>query len=108
MRLGTQQVSLLRRAVTGQDEYGNDIHGTVTVTIPNCSVQPRASTEDNNGRIQVISGVELYAPADPLITSSDVVEFDGRRYEVEGDPGVWASPNGVLRYQQVALRRVTG
>lgn len=108
MRLGSQTVTLRRRGVTGQDEYGNDVHGIVEVTISGCSVQPRASTEDANGRVQVISGLELFAPADPLITANDVVMFDGRRFEVEGDPGVWRSPNGSLVYQQAALRRVTG
>lgn len=108
MRLGSQAVTLRRRAVTGQDEYGNDVYGTVLVTVAGCSVQPRTSTEDTTGRVQVISGVMLFAPADPLITAADVVEFDGRRFEVDGDPGVWQSRNGSVTYQQVALRRVTG
>lgn len=112
IRLGWNTIILHRRAVTGVDEYGNDVHGTVDITITGCSVQPRvtqsATAEDNVGRVQVISGLTLLAPADPIITSSDVVEFDGRRYEADGDPAVWRMPNGMVAYQQVALRRVTG
>jgi len=106
--LGRQTVTLVRREVVDQDGFGNDIHATVRLSIDGCSVQPRASVEDGAGRAQVISGVVLYAPAHTPIGASDVVEHDGRRYEVVGDPGVWRSPIGLFDHQQVALRRVTG
>jgi hypothetical protein len=105
-----ETVSLLRRAVTGQDADGVDIYGTTTVTITNCVTYPRQSSEAVYGRDTVIVGRTLIAPYGTVINPVDRFTLaDGLTYEVDGVAGVWSSPfTGYQAGVEVALKRVTG
>lgn len=108
MKLGADNVTVRRSTTGGVDAYGNDTVTTANLTISGCLITPRGSGgEDTAGRDQVITGVSLFAPATPQILATDTVELpDGFTYQVEGEPGRWSA--GPIRFQQVALRRVTG
>lgn len=107
--LGRSRVTLRRRTVEGQDEYGNDQWVTVTIPVDGCVVHPRISgAESVEVGAQVVAGAWLYAPAGTPIDADDAIEVEGITYEVDGEPGLWRTLHGTPSLQQVALRRVTG
>lgn len=105
MRLGNVTILVIDREVTGQDDYGNDVLGAVETEVPGCAVAPRTTSENNDGRSQVITGLELYAPGTPIKASS-AVRIGQETYEVEGTPGLWATAG--FTAQEVALKQVAG
>lgn len=70
--------------------------------ISNCLVWPRASEEEGRGWIG-IEGYGVLAPAGSVIPRTAIVEYDGRDYEVEGEPQDFGR-RGVI----VTLARVSG
>lgn len=91
-----------------------DRFGDVTVTgerqVGGCGVAPRTSTENTAGRVQVVTGLTLYAPPNSGIAATSRVRLaDGTVWRVIGDPGRWQSPlTGWYPGDQVELERVTG
>lgn len=92
-----------------EDRFGDETT-TEVGTITDCGWAPRTSTEDEDGRSQVIRGRVLYAPAGSGITAQHRVRFpDGSVWRVEGDIGPWRSPfTGWAPGDEVQLERVTG
>lgn len=107
------QITLVTRTVTGQDADGNDVYGETTTTVqgvfaPGGSAEYPPGTGSSGGD-QVISQPTVYLPLGTSLAAVDAVEVGGVRYEVDGDPLVWASPSGSkLGGVQVPLRKVTG
>lgn len=100
----------------GTDRYGDSLPAA-TRTVAGCIFAPRSSAEGSalGGRVlgtpnTVITGITGYLPADAAITATDViVRPDGTRWQVEGEPGLWASPfTGWSPGLEVALVRVEG
>lgn len=61
------------------------------------------------GREGVIVGLSFFAPIGTPLRHTDTVLIEGIPYEVEGEPGVWASPiSGTSFGIQAALRRAEG
>jgi hypothetical protein len=102
-------VTLVRRSVSGQDADGNDTYAEQSIDRPGCVVEPRNSSELVQGQDLVIVGLTVYDPdPDPYLTT-DLVEVDGERYEVDGLPGNYRSPfTATVGPQQVALTKYTG
>lgn len=104
--------TVIRKRSTGGgvDDYGDPIPGTTTeVPIHGCLVSPRESSElTSNGRAGVIIGLTVYAPPSADVVSTDQVIVRGTTYNVEGEPGLWASPFTGPRGLQFALERVEG
>lgn len=93
----------------GQTRHGDRLP-PVTHTVSPCTAYPRSTSEDNAIRDQVEDVWVLLAPYGADITETDVIVLpDGRRYEVDGAPGGFASPyTGWQPGTQIVLRRVTG
>ena len=91
-----------------------DRFGDVTVIeerqVERCGAAWHMSTEDNAGRVRVITGLTLYSPAGSGITATSRVRLaDGTVWRVTGDPGRWRSPlTGRYPGDTVELERVTG
>lgn len=76
---------------------------TVGVQVPGCLFAPVGSSESSDGARQVDTHAQLYAPLDSPIRSTSQVVARGDRYEVVGNPQVWAGESMVI-----SLRLVTG
>jgi hypothetical protein len=103
-------VTLLSTAVTGVDEYGNDVRESTATRVDALAVWPRASDELTDARDTVIVGLTAVLPFGTEVRATDRVEYDGRVWEIEGEPGAWGpSPfTGSTAGVEVALRRVEG
>lgn len=98
--------------VPGTDDYGDPVAapaGSADVELVGCVKAPRSSEERRTERSPaVITGLTLYVPGDQgaAILPSSLLEVDGERWEVEGEPGQWVSPFvGRRRGVEVALAR---
>lgn len=108
-----QTVTLLAET---RDRLG-DVTLTEDGTVTGCAWAPRTtsssvhgSTEDERSRMQVTTGLTLFAPPGSGITAAHRVRLpDGTVWSVIGDPGAWRSPfTGWAPGDQVELERVTG
>lgn len=105
----TRTVTLLRRDITGTDEFGNDVSGTTEVPITGCDWQPRSSVGENlDARQQVVAGMVLYLPGAVGVDADDRFRIEGKEYDVDGEPGVWSGSLMGSDYTEVVLRRVRG
>ncbi|MGW5737015.1 MULTISPECIES: phage head completion protein [Streptomyces] len=96
------------RMVRGEDDRGNETWTPTPVDVSGCNVQPMSSTEVIEGKAQVVTRWRLAGPKDLGLKASDRVQFDGRTFEVDGDPGVHRSFGGVLDHTEAILMEVTG
>ncbi len=105
-----EDVALYRREVIGVDQYGNDVREDVSTTIPGCVVWPRTSTEYNDARDLVITGLTLLLPPGFGVQPTDTFLVRGEVFEVQAMPFDWSqnpwtnSRAGV----QVELQKITG
>jgi hypothetical protein len=107
-----QDVTVVSRAVTGRDGYGNDIVAETQQTArgvyaPGSSAEVAAAGSD-----VVTTQPTVYLPEGVTVHASDVVMVGGRRFQVDGDPRVWPQhPFTGWRPAlpvEVALRAATG
>jgi hypothetical protein len=84
-------------------------------SIDGCATAPRYSTEVNDGRSAVITGLHLYGPYGADLRATDRVVLPGteprkqRTWRVVGDVGSYRSPwNNWMPGFEAALERVTG
>lgn len=104
-----ETVTLHKREIVGEDDYGNDVIAETATPVPGVPVWPRTSAETVQARDQVVDGLWALLPAEHDPSAVDAVTVRGRRYEVDGEPGRLLSPlTGTDAGYQVALRRVTG
>jgi hypothetical protein len=104
-------VTIRRQGVTGTDRYGDAEYGTIeSVVVNDCAIAPGVRDEEHrNGRMAVVSGLQVYLPAVVQLTALDLVDVNGRTYRVEGEPAVWTSPyTGITRGVVLTLNRVEG
>jgi hypothetical protein len=85
-------VTLVRRSVSGQDEFGNDVYTETTEDVQPCSIQQGSSRENLSFTDQVITGVIVFIPYGTDLTYLDAIIYNGVKFEVAGDPDVWVSP----------------
>lgn len=74
------------------------------------AVEPVSSTEDNDGRQAVITGLRVYFRRSwPDVAAPDRMVARGAEWQVDGQPADWRSPYaGVTGGLVVALKAVTG
>jgi hypothetical protein len=104
-------VVLLSTAVTGRDEYGNDVREATETPVDALAVWPRASDEQTQGRNTVIVGMTAVLPYGTTCRMRRTAcGSTGKVWEIEGEPGVWGpSPfTGNVGGVEIALTRVTG
>lgn len=109
MRLG-QQLTIIRPVPRNRN--GDPLPGEPVEAVVPAAVFPQTSSENNDLRATVTSGLVAYLPAGTTIDADDKVRYpavNGALYEVDGDPGRWVSSRtGTERFVQIQLRRVTG
>lgn len=81
---------------------------TESPPITGCFVQPRSSSENTDGRDQRITGWQLFAPGDTVLSALDRVRWNDLTLEVDGEVGPWSDRLGRARQLEVALKRVEG
>lgn len=103
-------VTLLRRTVSGQDEYGNDTYDSTPVDIPFCVVAPGGSSENTQWTDQVSTAITVFFPYGTAVSPYDGIMYRGVKYEIEGMPQEWEpSPfSGNTAPIQVRASVVTG
>jgi hypothetical protein len=106
---GGVTVTLARSAVTGRDQYGNDVRETTETQVGGCAFAPGSTSENTQGTDQVTTDAECYLPAGTAITPEDQIIYQGMAYQVTGVPQSWSSPfTGLASPVRVKLRAVTG
>ncbi|GAA1455383.1 hypothetical protein GCM10009602_69580 [Nocardiopsis tropica] len=105
-----ETVVFLAAGQAGRDEMGLPVPGPVTETpVAGCAVWPRMSSEQDQGREQVVIGLVVFVPPGVEVPSADTARVRGTVYEVDGEPGFFRSPlTGHASGTQVTLKRVTG
>jgi hypothetical protein len=113
----TVPVTLVTRAVTGQDNDGNDVYGQTTSIVAGVfapgDANGTAANEARDARETVVIGAACYLPAPPP-TAVDAVIINGDAYEVDGNPVDWSvQPHPFTGWIPefpvvVRLKRVTG
>ena len=96
---------------TDEDEYGRPITPKpVDLTVRAIAFDPGTTSEPRSGTSRRVSTKPtMYLPDDPGLTAQDAFTVHGRRYEIDGDPGIWQSPiTGQVKGVEVPMRRVTG
>lgn len=110
-----ETVQVLDGSVTGRDSYGDDQRTyPVKATYDNVAVWPAdgngtGGNEFQDGRDTVTIGLVVSLPDGADIQPTDRVIARGQTWEVQGQPGEYASPlTGWRPGLPVALRRITG
>lgn len=109
MRRLPHRATLLRPSKV-TDRYGDEVDGPLApVGEPFPAwLQHRAVTEGVVAGGPVVRTPVLFTfPSAPPMTSADVVEIDGDRFKVEGDPAEPVNPRGRARFRVLELSRVT-
>ncbi|WP_051741175.1 hypothetical protein [Kitasatospora sp. MBT66] len=107
----TEEVERLRPGPPTLDPYGNEVPGPdETALLTGCAVLPpdgqaAASTEQTEGRDQVVVVRVLFAPPGSDLRASDRIRHAGSTYQVHGLPSPFPGP---LAHVAVNLREVTG
>ena len=91
----------------GRDAWGDVISGEATVDVPGCFWQPASSDEQTVAAdtVTIVARVFMPASADP--TPAKTVRFEGREYEIHGQPALFHTPAGPHHYE-IQLRDVEG
>lgn len=87
-----ETVTLITRTVTGQDGDGNDVYGSTPTTLTNVPVWPAGASELVQGQDTAITGLYALLPPGVDVSTVDAVSVYGDTYEVDGQPGRYASP----------------
>lgn len=79
-----------------QDSRGDDVddwdNPASTTTVTALGVEPVSSTEDNDGRQAVITGLRIYLPAGTSAPANARAVVRGETWERVGDAADWRSP----------------
>lgn len=113
-RLLTDSVVILR-APAAADRYGSrsrtgrDWSDPVRTT-SRAHVQPGARAESGGDRDTVTTGIRIWLPAGTDVTATDRIEWDGRTWEVDGEPQRWRPPRpgSATAHVQVTAQQIRG
>jgi hypothetical protein len=105
-----QTVTLIRRVLSGQDEFGNNTYSDQPVSVGPCVVAPQGSSEDVQFTDQVTDNIVVYIPYGTPVGPLDAIGWQGKTYEIQGTPQNWTpSPfSGNTAPIEVRARLVTG
>jgi hypothetical protein len=85
-------VTIVRRVVTGTDDFNNDVYSTTTEDVGPCPVQPASSRENLDFADQLTSNIIVFVPYGTNVSFIDAIIVNGMQYEVAGTPNIWKSP----------------
>lgn len=77
-------------------------------SIKGCSVQPASAVRAFQRSENVVKGMVLFAPPSSDIELGDRITFQGKKYEIDGEPYVWVSPTNRVSSMQAHLKRWKG
>lgn len=106
-------LATLLRPSTVTDSYGDSVDGALApVGAPfRAWLQQRSSlaqTANADAGAPVVATFVLYAlPTSTAVVADDVIEVDGVRYAVDGEPRLLVNPRGRGRFREIPLKRVT-
>mgnify|MGYP006886051287 CR=1 FL=1 len=96
----------------GTNRYGDtELDWSAPTETDVCAiVYPTTSSEDNENRSALITGLTVLFPdqCPPTLSHTSRVEARGETWEIDGDMGDWSSPWGWEPGHEVRLRRVQG
>jgi len=102
-------MTLIKRTVSGQDSYGNDVYAETPRVIGNCVFQPAGSTENLAFTDQVNTSDVIFMPFGTPVGPLDAIEYQGVRYEVVGEVSSWVSPfSGRTSPIRINVSKITG
>lgn len=80
-----------------------------SLVINGCSIQPASTSLSEDGRVLgIMDGYTAYLPPFSDVQAGDRIIFDGKPYEINGEPRPWYSPTGHNNHVMLNLRRFTG
>jgi hypothetical protein len=113
VRLGGHTITVIQP--TAKSPLGDYESGAGTeTTVEGCYVQSRGSVnsrysqEQTGLRDTVVTSLIVYAPPGADIRPTSRIEFQGIRYQVEGEPAVWDDARGRPHHLEVSMQRVEG
>jgi hypothetical protein len=108
--IGGQQVTIVHRAVTGQDVYGNDVYGETLEDVRGVAVGQIESVDSSApGNARVRRTRTVVFPPGTQIGAQDRLIIDGQRWSIEGEPTQVEQPVlGLTAGVVVRASRTTG
>jgi|SRR5215472_5634051 len=104
-----QTVTVVKRTVSGQDSLGNDTYTETTFDVTPCVVQSSGSVETVQFTDQVSDDITVFLPYGTDLQAIYAIQWNGLRYEVQGNPQMWQSPfSGHTSPIQIRATRITG
>ena len=105
--LFTETVTLMSREATGDDGLGNDTYEWVQEDSP-AWVEIGQGTENTNQRETSEATSTVYLPLGAEVEAVSMIVWNGREWDVVGDPGVQPGGFVVDGYIRIGIKRVTG
>lgn len=116
-RMMNDQVTILRAPVVTSTRYGSRSRGErdwshAERTAARANVQPGTATEAEaagDGRDAVTTSIRVWLPRGTDVLATDRIEWDGRTWEVLGEPQRFDPPRGTrLAHVRLTAQQVTG
>jgi hypothetical protein len=106
-KLLNQPLTLVKNNTASVDEYGNTIQGNGTTSTIHGYLEQTTSNEVLDDRDTVVSGWQVFLPADAVVTAFDRLVFAGKTFEVDGSPWSVYNPRvGSVSHIQANLKVV--
>lgn len=101
----TQTITRLRADV--KDSRGSlipDWNNVDELIVINCSVQPAGGSINTDGRVLGMTDTyNVYINPDVDVHAGDRINYDGKIYDVDNEPGSWVSPTGRVSSKQFSM-----
>lgn len=103
--LGPHTVTVLRPAA--RDSWGDNQTAGTQTDVSGCFWQPMSTDEQLGGQDTVTVVARVFMPPTTDIKATDQLEFESRRYAIDGRPELHHTPAGPHHYE-VSLKDVEG
>lgn len=86
-----------------------DWSNPLELEIEGCSIQPAGTTLSQDGRVLgVFDGYSCFFPPGTDVVAGDKIRFNGKDYQIIGEPRDWTSPTGLVSSLQAQMERWSG
>lgn len=89
-----ESTTQIRQSSSGIDEYGEPIIVTTEFEVLAAVAARTGSRTVGAGEVTVISGLDLYLPANTTVQNDDVFVIRGERYVLDGEAFDWRNSLG--------------
>lgn len=90
------------------DDYGVLQYAVIRSTVTDVPIWPSSSTEVGQGNERSRVAVNASFPLSISIDAVDAIEWEGKTFQVDGEPEYYRNPMSGTAHQVVALVRVEG